>query len=373
MTTSVDSGAAEGELTAHGDLVAGDRADGVAQCAEVVDELHRHAVLSLAGEHEDRPAQVAEQVDDLLEGVPADVVDRLGDVGHGDRAVPLDVRPVGELADALGGRAQLAGEVVLHRRLQGAEAVEPELGGEPDDGRRAGAGLRGEVGDGAEGDEMRALQHGLGDAPLGRRELRAGGGDAVGDLQLSHPAPGICGEYPLRCPYCGVQLPPPPQRSFASDNASGAHPDVIAAIIAANEGHALAYGDDEWTRECHARFAELFGGAVETLLTFTGTGGNVLGLTTMLRPVDAVVCAGGSHVNVDEAGAMERIAGAKLIDLPAPDGKLVPDQLATSPRCSATSTTSSRRSCRSPRAPSSAPCTPPTRWPRCASRPTRWG
>ena len=131
----------------------------------------------------------------------------------------------------------------------------------------------------------------------------------------------------MDCPYCGVQLPPPPQRSFASDNASGAHPDVIAAIIAANDGHALAYGDDEWTRECNARFAELFGGSVETLLTFTGTGGNVLGLTTLLRPVDAVVCAAGSHVNSDEAGAMERIAGAKLIDLPADDGKLVAEQV----------------------------------------------
>jgi threonine aldolase len=124
-----------------------------------------------------------------------------------------------------------------------------------------------------------------------------------------------------------VQLPSPPQRSFASDNASGAHPDVLAAIVAANNGHALAYGDDEWTRECEARFADLFGQPVLTLLTFTGTGGNVLGLSTLLRPVDAVVCAGGSHVNADEAGAMERIAGAKLIDLDAPEGKLVPEQL----------------------------------------------
>jgi threonine aldolase len=102
---------------------------------------------------------------------------------------------------------------------------------------------------------------------------------------------------------------------------------VIAAIIEANREHALAYGDDEWTRECEARFTDLFGQPVVTLLTFTGTGGNVLGLSTLLRPVDAVVCAGGSHVNADEAGAMERIAGAKLIDLEAPDGKLVPEQL----------------------------------------------
>ena len=78
-----------------------------------------------------------------------------------------------------------------------AEAVEPELGGEPDDSRRSGAGLRCEVGDGTEGDEMRVLQHGLGDATLGHRELTTGGGDAVGDLQLSHTGTkASAGEYP---------------------------------------------------------------------------------------------------------------------------------------------------------------------------------
>ncbi len=298
-----------------------------------MEELIRHAVLGLSGEHQDGPSQIAEQTDDFVERFPVDVVDRLADVADGDGAVPLDVRPVGELADPLGGRAQLPGQVVLDRRLQGAEAVEPELGGKSNDGGSPGLSLRREVGDGAERNEIRVLQDRLGNTTLGAREMSAGGGDALGDLQLSHVGTkASAGEYPrgapVDCPYCGVQLPPPPQRSFASDNASGAHPDVIAAIIAANDGHALAYGDDEWTRECHARFAELFGGAVETLLTFTGTGGNVLGLTTLLRPVDAVVCAAGSHVNSDEAGAMERIAGAKLIDLPAADGKLVAEQAA---------------------------------------------
>ena len=95
----------------------------------------------------------------------------------------LDLRPVGHLADPLGGGPQLARQVVLHRRLQGAEAVEAELGGEADDRRRPGAGLRGEVGDGAEGDEVRPLEHRFGDAPLGGGELRSGRGDAVGDLE----------------------------------------------------------------------------------------------------------------------------------------------------------------------------------------------
>lgn len=38
-----------------------------------------------------------------------------------------------------------------------------------------------------------------------------------------------------------------PSRSFASDNAAGAHPAVIEAVVAANAGHALAYGEDAHT------------------------------------------------------------------------------------------------------------------------------
>ena len=123
-----------------------------------------------------------------------------------------------------------------------------------------------------------------------------------------------------------VQLPPPPDRSFASDNAAGAHPAVVEAVTRANHGHALAYGDDRWTRECEGAFRDLFGD-VTTLLTFNGTGANVLALSTLLGPVDAVVCTDGAHIAYDEAGAAERILGTKLIDLPAPDGKLRPEQI----------------------------------------------
>ena len=40
-----------------------------------------------------------------------------------------------------------------------------------------------------------------------------------------------------------------------------------------------------------------------------------------------MVCADGAHIATDETGAPERILGAKLIDLPAPDGKLRPEQI----------------------------------------------
>ena len=123
-----------------------------------------------------------------------------------------------------------------------------------------------------------------------------------------------------------MQLPPPPARLFASDNAAGAHPAVLEAIARANDGHALAYGDDPWTRRCEAAFKDLFGD-VTTLLTFNGTGANILALATLLGPADAVVCTDWAHIATDETGAPERILGAKLIDLPSTHGKLVPEQL----------------------------------------------
>ena len=40
---------------------------------------------------------------------------------------------------------------------------------------------------------------------------------------------------------------PAPSRAFASDNAAGVHPAVMAALVEANTGHALAYGEDRDT------------------------------------------------------------------------------------------------------------------------------
>lgn len=129
-----------------------------------------------------------------------------------------------------------------------------------------------------------------------------------------------------------MTLPPPPVRAFASDNAAGAHPAVLEAIAAANVGHALAYGDDDLTRECSARFRELLGADVTTRLAFNGTGANVLALATLLAslpgPHHGVVCTDWAHIAVDETGAPERALGAKLIDLPSVGGKLVPEQIA---------------------------------------------
>src|SRR5882762_9722331 len=96
------------------------------------------------------------------------------------------------------------------------------------------------------------------------------------------------------------------KRSFASDNNAGVHPDIMAAIAAANDGHVIAYGDDPYTARAVAKFREHLGRNAEVFFVFSGTGANVLGLKAMTQPHEAVICADTAHINVDECGAPER-------------------------------------------------------------------
>jgi threonine aldolase len=112
-------------------------------------------------------------------------------------------------------------------------------------------------------------------------------------------------------------------RSFGSDNHAGAHPAVLAAVSAANTGDVVAYGNDDTSREAIARLCAL-SGAHKAYLVFNGTAANLLGLSVLLRPYEAVICAESSHLNVDECGAAERVLGCKLLTVPTPDGKLTP-------------------------------------------------
>ncbi len=48
-------------------------------------------------------------------------------------------------------------------------------------------------------------------------------------------------------------------RGFASDNYAGVHPDVMAAMLAVNEGHEVAYGDDSVTARLDAMIQAEFG------------------------------------------------------------------------------------------------------------------
>ncbi len=117
-------------------------------------------------------------------------------------------------------------------------------------------------------------------------------------------------------------------RGFASDNAATIHPEVLAAIARANVGHAPGYGHDGFTRRAEALFAEHFGADAGAYLVFNGSGANVLSLRAACRPWEGVICAESAHLNVDEGGAPEAIAGVKLLTVAAEHGKLTPELVA---------------------------------------------
>jgi threonine aldolase len=114
---------------------------------------------------------------------------------------------------------------------------------------------------------------------------------------------------------------------FLSDNASGVHPEVVAALSKANRGHAAAYGHDACTERAVAILRKHFGSRVEVLLALTGTGANVIALQSVLRSHEAVICADCAHMHRDECGAPEKFTGAKLLPARTTAGKLSPDTI----------------------------------------------
>lgn len=113
-------------------------------------------------------------------------------------------------------------------------------------------------------------------------------------------------------------------KSFGSDNHAGAHPDVLAAVVEADKGQALPYGDDAITAEAVRLVRRHFARRRRCSSALNGTGANVIGLQAMTRSFEAIVAAESAHINVDECGAPEKFLGSKIVDVPVLGGKLTP-------------------------------------------------
>ncbi|MBN2443038.1 MAG: aminotransferase class V-fold PLP-dependent enzyme [Spirochaetales bacterium] len=117
------------------------------------------------------------------------------------------------------------------------------------------------------------------------------------------------------------------RKSFASDNNSGVHPVIMKAIEDANRGHVIGYGDDPFTEKALKLCKEHFGEDSETFFVFTGTAANVLGVSALIKPYNAIICAQTAHLNEHECGSPEKYTGCKVIALPSNDGKITVDQI----------------------------------------------
>lgn len=116
-------------------------------------------------------------------------------------------------------------------------------------------------------------------------------------------------------------------RGFGSDNHSGVHPQILSAIVKANEGHVPAYGTDSYTLDAVELFRSLTTSKAEAFFVFNGTAANILSLSALVRSHHSVLSSVQSHLVNDECGAFEKIVGAKVVLVATPDGKLTPELL----------------------------------------------
>lgn len=117
------------------------------------------------------------------------------------------------------------------------------------------------------------------------------------------------------------------QKHFASDNYAGVHPAIMQALIDANHGHEMAYGDDRFTRQLDDVICQEFGKQAIGFPVFNGTGANVLGLQSLMPRYGSVICAETAHINQDESNAPQAVGGYKLWTIQSNNGKLTPEMI----------------------------------------------
>ena len=116
---------------------------------------------------------------------------------------------------------------------------------------------------------------------------------------------------------------------FTSDNASGAAPEIMAAVARANDGYARSYGADALKDKVRDQLRDLFEAPeAAVFLVTTGTVANALSLALLTPPWGAVFCHTHAHIAEDECGAPEfYTSGAKLVLVGGAQGRMEPEAL----------------------------------------------
>jgi threonine aldolase len=112
---------------------------------------------------------------------------------------------------------------------------------------------------------------------------------------------------------------------FLSDNVSPATPEVIAAVVQANDANAVPYGEDTWTAALQTVMAAAFDRECVTYPVTTGKTANALSLLSIAEPGALIFCHEYGHILYNELGGPAMYTGAELVGLPGEHGKIAPE------------------------------------------------
>lgn len=110
--------------------------------------------------------------------------------------------------------------------------------------------------------------------------------------------------------------------NFKSDNYAGVCPQIMQALVAANDGYAAAYGADDYSKSLTQKISEIFEHEVTIYLVSTGTAANCLALSAIAPAHGAIYCHTHAHIATDECGAPELFTGASLKAIGGIHGKI---------------------------------------------------
>ncbi len=119
------------------------------------------------------------------------------------------------------------------------------------------------------------------------------------------------------------------QIELRSDNTAAVVPEVLAAVTAANEGTALAYGGDELTARLETVVREVFEHPTARVFPVTsGTAANALSLSSLCPPWGSVLCHDSAHILNSECAATSMLGGGAAIrGIPGADFRMSADSL----------------------------------------------
>ncbi len=115
--------------------------------------------------------------------------------------------------------------------------------------------------------------------------------------------------------------------SFKNDYAEGAHPSILENLLQTNDTQQAGYGEDEYSIQAKEILKRRMDNSLASIFFVSGgTQSNLLVISYLLRPHQAVISVNTGHIYANETGAIEA-TGHKVISVPSTDGKLQVESL----------------------------------------------
>lgn len=114
---------------------------------------------------------------------------------------------------------------------------------------------------------------------------------------------------------------------FTSDNTAPAAPEIVAAVVEANQGNVASYGEDPWSEQLRELASTAFDAPVGIVPILSGKLANHLSLLSITEHGGLIFCHELAHILIDENDGPAYLTRCRMIGLPGADGKIAPDEL----------------------------------------------